>query len=196
LNFLKEVGVYDRAILVFVSDHGEEFEEHDSVFHERIYGTVTRVPLMIRFPGGEPNGTIAEPVEAIDLMPTLLAQVGVPSPKGVQGQSLLSLVRGEGSYRQLAVSESPFFGRRIAVASGHHRLVYTVAGEGRELYSYREDPLEQSDIAAERPDVADELVAAAQRWQTLVESRRQKAKEVADMKEETIEQLRTLGYLD
>ena len=51
VGYLKAVGVYDQAIIVFISDHGDEFQEHGGLFHERLYATVTRIPLMIRFPG-------------------------------------------------------------------------------------------------------------------------------------------------
>ncbi|MBZ0111557.1 MAG: sulfatase [Thermoanaerobaculia bacterium] len=196
IDFLRVEGIYDRALLVFLSDHGEEFEEHDSVFHERLYSTVTRVPLMIRFPGGQPVGRISEAVEMIDLMPTILAQLGLPAPREAEGQNLLPLIQGTGAYRDLAISESPFFGRRIAVTTASHRLFYTVAGEGRELYDYRNDPFELVDLAAAEPEIAEHLVRTAERWEELVSARSQQSEVVTDMKQETIEQLRTLGYLD
>jgi arylsulfatase A-like enzyme len=195
LAFLKEEGVFDRAILVFLSDHGDEFEEHDSVFHERIYASVTRIPLMIRFPGGRHREVVEEAVESIDLMPTLLEVLGLEPPAGVQGQSLLPRIRGEGELRELAISESLYFGRRVALATSDLRLVYTAQGGAAELYEYRRDPLEQRDVAAEHPAAVERLVRGVGQWQALVESQRHDAEEVEEMKDETLEQLRALGYL-
>ncbi len=197
VQFLKDEGIYDRSIIAFISDHGDEFEEHDSVFHERLYSPVTRIPLMIRFPGGEDARAMASVVETVDLMPTLLAAAGLAVPDGLQGQDLTALIRNEASsYRQLAVSESPFFGRRIAVATSDLRLVYTASDDSRELYRYRQDPHEQNDIAAEEPKVAQQLVEAVKSWAALVESDRPEAPDVTSMKESTLEQLRALGYLN
>jgi len=195
LAFLEEEGVYDRAILVFLSDHGDEFEEHDSVFHERIYATVTRIPLMIRFPGGRHRGVVEEAVESIDLMPTLLDVLGLEPPDGIQGQSLLPRIRGEGGLREMAISESIYFGRRVALATSDLRLVYTAQSGDAELYEYRRDPFERHDVAAEHPEVVERLVRGVGQWQALVESRRHDAEEVEEMKDDTLEQLRALGYL-
>ncbi len=194
--FLEERGLYDRAILVFISDHGDEFEEHDSVFHEKIYASVTRVPFLIRFPGGAMRQVVSEAVETLDLMPTVLASVGLAIPDNLQGQNLLPLLHGEEGHRELAVSESPFFGRRVAIATSDYRLFSTEKGGAPpELYAYRGDPLEQDDLAAEKPEVVERLQQAVVSWEALVLSQKHLASEVTEMKDSTLEQLKTLGYI-
>jgi arylsulfatase A-like enzyme len=194
-DFLKKEGVYDRALIAFVSDHGDAFEEHNTVFHERLYTPVTRVPMLVRFPEGRHGGgVIEEAVETLDLMPTLLAGAGLSLPEALHGQDLLPLIRGEEGHRELAVSESPFFGRRVALTTSEFRLIHTARGGASELYAYREDPLEQRDLAAERPEVVEQLQAGVESWEALVEAH-QHGGEVAKMKDSTIEQLRALGYL-
>lgn len=195
-KFLEERDLYDRAILVFISDHGDEFEEHDSVFHERVYSPVTRVPFLIRYPGGVGSQVVHRAVETLDLMPTLLASVGLPVPDNLQGQDLLPLIRGEEGHRELAVSESPFFGRRVAIATSDYRLISTERGSLSELYAYRDDPLEQIDLAAQKPEVVERLGQAVSSWEALVRSQKHLASEVTEMKESTLEQLRTLGYIN
>jgi arylsulfatase A-like enzyme len=51
MGLLEGVGVRQQSIVVVISDHGDEFQEHGSLFHSRLYATVTRIPLIIRFPG-------------------------------------------------------------------------------------------------------------------------------------------------
>jgi arylsulfatase A-like enzyme len=194
MEFLRQEGLYDRAILVLISDHGDAFEEHNTVFHERLYSPVTRIPMVIRFPGGKVRRVVTNAVEAIDLMPTLLASVGLEIPEALQGQSLLPLLNNAGQYRELAVSESPFFGRRVALTTSEYRLFYTERGKPSELYAYRQDPLEQIDLAAEYPDVVEQLERGVEGWEELATTQRHAAA-VARMKDSTIEQLKALGYL-
>ena len=194
-EFLKEQGLYDRAIIAFISDHGDAFEEHDTVFHERIYTPVTRVPMLIRFPGGRHGGqVVGEAVEGLDLMPTLLSIAGLDLPEAIQGQDLLPLIEGETGHRELAVSESPFFGRRVALTTSEYRLIHTEQGGVPELYAYRDDPLEQNNLAAEKPEIVEQLQAGVESWTTTVEAH-QHGGDVAKMKDSTIEQLKALGYL-
>ena len=133
MDFLEEHGIYDEAIIVIISDHGDEFEEHDAVLHDRIYSPVTRIPFLIRFPGGRYSNEFSETVQSVDLMPTLLDAVAQVPPSGVQGQSLLPLIRGTGASRRIAATESPFHGRQIALATADRRLIYTVGAELAEV---------------------------------------------------------------
>jgi hypothetical protein len=64
-----------------------------------------------------------------------------------------------------------------------------------ELYRYREDPLEQREMRAEAPDSAERLLRAVEGWETLVELDAFEGGEVEELDEETLEQLRALGYL-
>ncbi len=196
IDFLKEQDLYDKSIIVIVSDHGDEFEEHDALLHDRIYAPVTHIPLMIRFPGGALQRVVSETVQAIDVMPTLLEAVGTSLPQRIHGQSLLPLIRGSGEYSGLAISESPFHGRRIAVATPDTRLIYTVEQDRSELYDYRADPLEAIDLSSERPETVERLREGVERWQSLVKTSAQQAAEAATVDETTIENLRALGYLD
>lgn len=64
----------DDAIIVFTSDHGEEFHEHGGWFHgPTVYEEVLKVPFIIRFPGGANGGKVSEHIARhIDLLPTIL----------------------------------------------------------------------------------------------------------------------------
>ena len=197
LDFLRQRGLLERAIVVVISDHGDEFQEHDTLFHERIYSTVTRIPLILRFPDGWGQGVWDEVVESIDLAPTLLDYVEAEGAPGIQGSSLLPMLRGERQKGQgTAISESPFLGRRITLTTREDRYFLTVKGGESELYAYRDDPLEQHDLAAEQPERLQQLRRAVARWQRAVQTQRYRGEEAIELDETTLEQLRTLGYLN
>ena len=86
---LESLGLAERALVAVLSDHGEEFQEHGSVLHERLWSTVTRVPWLVRTPGGVAGQVVSTPVETLDAMPTLLGLMKLPVPKEVTGKSLL-----------------------------------------------------------------------------------------------------------
>jgi len=99
---LKELGLEDKTLVIFMSDHGEEFYDHGEAGHGSwlsfpVYSEVTHVPLIVRWPGIIPEGAeVFETVRTIDLMPTILELCGLPVPEAVQGQSLLPLFAAAG----------------------------------------------------------------------------------------------------
>jgi arylsulfatase A-like enzyme len=192
-----ELGLDERATIVFLSDHGEEFQEHGSVLHEKLYATVTHIPFMIRLPRGQMARAVPEIVETVDLMPTLLDLTGIPIPSDVQGESLVPLILGEDTRpAHTAISESPFFGHRRAVALGDHHMLFTKKTGESELYDLPKDPLEQDDIVDEHPNTAAVMRGLLESWEHrvgLLKPDRTADQEPLD--EETLEQLRELGYV-
>jgi arylsulfatase A-like enzyme len=192
---IRRLGLDESALIILFSDHGEEFQEHGSVLHEKLYATVTRIPLLMRFPGAARRGTVSTVVEGVDLTPTVLDAVGVAPPAGLHGESLLPLIRGEPPSRPaLAFGESPYFGVERFVATDEYRLQYNRVRDALELYAYRQDPHEQRDLAAERAAVVARLRPAITRWEALVApARRRPAR--GTISAETREQLEALGSL-
>jgi arylsulfatase A-like enzyme len=104
LERLRHLGLDEDTLVLFTSDHGEEFLEHGRTFHgQSVYGELTNVPLIMRWPGVLPQGrVIDETVQNIDIMPTLLDLSGLPHPEGLQGQSLMPLIVPEDEGRRQA----------------------------------------------------------------------------------------------
>jgi arylsulfatase A-like enzyme len=92
LRALQSRGLYDRALIVFLSDHGEEFLDHgDWVHGHTLYDELVRVPLVVKYPGGFHAGRrVAGQVQLLDVMPTILKSQGlpVPRPPAVAGRPL------------------------------------------------------------------------------------------------------------
>ncbi|MFH1681100.1 MAG: sulfatase, partial [Candidatus Eisenbacteria bacterium] len=195
LDALRETGLDKRATVVLFSDHGEEFQEHGSVLHEKLVTTVIRVPLLVRLPAGASAVRLEQVVEMVDLMPTLLDFAGVPLPAHVQGESLVPLLRGEGQPPYIAFSESPLLGEQRAVALGGYHMIVRKDLEATRLYDLRTDPLELEDIAGAEPDRAEVMLRHIRTWEEKVEGFSFEGGEAASVGEETLEQLKSLGYV-
>jgi choline-sulfatase len=148
---LKQMGVYDKSVVIVVSDHGDQFYEHGSVGHgDTVYQELTHVPMIIRAPGLLPKGEVVNAdVEMMDMAPTLLDLAGAkPDPK-MQGTSLVPM-----AFDQVGVSPRAALTVDGQVARGlkvdRYRLVHKGAAR-MELYDEFADPREQKDIAADHP---------------------------------------------
>jgi len=198
-HFLEELRALqlDRGtVIAIVSDHGEEFQEHGSLLHDKLYATVTHVPMVVSVPGSQRGSVIRTQVETIDLFPTLLELAGIAAPPGLQGRSLASSVRsGSEPEPRLAFGMSPFYGEQRFAADADHQLVLTLRPTRLELFAYRSDPSEQDDLAARDSALATRLSRAirARRNQTLLDS---SLRDELKLDEATATQLRALGYLN
>jgi arylsulfatase A-like enzyme len=91
---LEELGLDEKTLVIFMSDHGDEFLDHGKMGHATtVYSEVTHVPLIVKWPGVVPEGAeVFETIRTIDLMPTILELCRLPLPEGMQGQSLVPLL--------------------------------------------------------------------------------------------------------
>ena len=210
LEKLSELGLQDRTLFAFVSDHGEEFLEHGQHWHGRsVYGEVTNVPLVL-WGSGVPAGRVVEDtVETIDLYPTLLELANIEPPERVQGESLVPLFAEEadGGREPIAFSELPAppgpekEHPRLAVVEGPWKLVWNRDAPEEvpeyELYHHEEDPLNLHDIAGEHPEVVERLASRLERWwKWAADQKLDEEALTAEMSAEELEQLRSLGYVE
>lgn len=101
-----------QDVVVFFSDHGEEFWEHGKVEHgHSLYDEVIRVPLILSAPGLSP-GRIDAPVSLLDITPTLLDLLDI-SADGLQGSSLRPVARGEDGAAAALRQRPQAFGRTL-----------------------------------------------------------------------------------
>ena len=91
IDTLRARGVWDDALVIFLSDHGEEFNERGGWSHDQsVYQELLHVPLIVKFPQGRFAGTrIAEPVSLVDVYPTVAEWLSRRAPDSLDGRSLL-----------------------------------------------------------------------------------------------------------
>ena len=211
---LRELGLEEDTLVIFFSDHGEEFFDHGGGFHEdNVYGELVNVPFLMRWPGVIPEGLVVEEtVEMLDLAPTLLELVGIEVPERMQGNSLLPLLslpdKAHRWVSQPAISEwtrrTDQQGRGVDVFSiilDGYKLIYNIGGPDDvpefELYKHSADPLDQNEIASEHPDIVERLSKQLERWQkwAISEKLPTNAEEADGLDRDELERLRSLGYI-
>lgn len=148
LRELKARGLYEQALIVFLADHGEEFQDHGKWLHGRsVFDELIRIPLVVKFPGQRDAGRrVAQQVQSVDVLPTVLQELGLPVPRApvIAGHPLQAVLRG-GAPEPAAVSE---VSHRGFVAHGmrtsRDKYVQRFSPESDELYfDLKLDPQEQ-----------------------------------------------------
>src|SRR5947209_8623858 len=90
LDFLRQRGLYDRTLIVLLSDHGEGLMDHGEQEHGvLLYRESLQVPLIVKPAGAREHREVDAPVALIDVMPTILELAGCPAPR-VRGRSLVA----------------------------------------------------------------------------------------------------------
>ena len=165
-RILKHFGWAKDAILVVVSDHGEEFGDHGGKGHEfQLHGELNRVLMMLRIPGKETPSLIEANVSLVDVLPTLLALTGQEVPGGLDGMSLLPLLL-ERPWAAAGFSARPIFSHRLrlapapqhlwSVTEGHRKLIFDP--KGNHYYDLSVDRQEQNNLWPGRKEEVQDLV--------------------------------------
>ncbi len=118
---LKRMGIFDEAIVVVTADHGETMDEGHYLFgHGVLDREVLEVPLIVRLPGGESGGLrVREPVQLVDVYPTLLDLAGAPQERAhLHGRSLAGYVRGTAPESRPTFSEGGLCRQSALVFNG------------------------------------------------------------------------------
>ncbi len=95
IDYLKSNNIYNKSLIVIFSDHGEEFFEHKGWAHgHTLYNELTKIPLIIKFPGEEYKGKrISSNTGIIDIFPTLFDYLGIETEYTSDGKSLMALIK-------------------------------------------------------------------------------------------------------
>lgn len=211
---LRELDLDRKTLVVFTSDHGEEFFDHGRSFHgQSVYGELSGIPLILWQPGVIAPGTVVEQtVQSIDIAPTILGISQLPIPAAVQGHSLEPLFSARGRWTPRPAvtikartthewSPSPRDTASFSLIDDGWKLV---RHEGRsnatprfELFNHGEDPLDAHDLATEFPQTVERLADLLTKWRASVESLQlapDDPSEVADLRDAERQRLRALGY--
>ncbi|MCW5978106.1 MAG: sulfatase [Bryobacteraceae bacterium] len=205
LGSLKEQGLYEDALIVVTSDHGEEFWEHGGYQHgHSMYDEVLAVPLLMKLPGASVKGDLRTRVSTQFVMPTILELGGIrPSRSCYQAPSLAALIADHGASRideALLGSGACYQENLDAVIFRNFKLIRRLDTNREELYNLDADPDERHSLLESAPELAE----VARR--TLA-NQSEMLKRVRDCYQATdkpapfggrqrIEQLKSLGYLN
>ncbi len=164
LNTFRKTGVdMDNTMIVFCSDHGDMLGDHQFCRKCLPYEGSARIPFLVKLPDtmGIPQGRVLDqPVELMDIMPTVLDVAGVEIPDTVDGRSVLPLIQGSTEWRGYVHSE---ICRTLGGDTGYQMLTdgrrkyIWFPGLGTEQYfDLEQDPGETSDLS-QTPDRAAEI---------------------------------------
>jgi arylsulfatase A-like enzyme/Tfp pilus assembly protein PilF len=196
VRYLKSHQLYDRSTIVLLSDHGEGLGDHGEQEHGLfVYDEAIHVPLIVKQEGNAGAGRrVADLVQHIDLVPTILDYVKAPIPGQLRGRSLKPLLEGTGHPEPPSVySEALYaryhFGWSELTALTDERYRY-IKAPTEELYDLQRDPDERTNIAAARAQARQAMRAALD---TVAAGATIQAP--ADVPADARERLQALGYV-
>ncbi len=166
LEALDRNGIAEDTLLVFTADHGDFVGSHGQWDKQRPYDECVRVPFLLRWPGllGRQGRETTAPIDAQDIMPTLLSLCGLPVPDSVEGPDYADHVRGgpdPGDGAAVLINPSPFGnwprcdgGREFrGIRTDRHTYVRALDGPWL-LFDNVADPY-QMDNLCDRPEHTD-----------------------------------------
>lgn len=208
-------GLADDTLVVLMSDHGEEFDEHGFLGHgDTLHQQALRIPMILRLPGRVPAGRrITSPVGLIDLGPTIAELAGIEHPfDDAPAQSLVTEIMGRANGLTRPVfseledtlgacvtrkagkfKSCPYKG--VAVREGRFAFIHRAVTGEVQLFDYATD-------RAERRNVADQFTERTAYFESLVSEFRADVEATKTLAaphrvdSETRRNLKALGYVD
>jgi arylsulfatase A-like enzyme/Tfp pilus assembly protein PilF len=199
-DFLKINGLYDRSLIIAVSDHGESLGEHGEMEHGFfLYEPTVHVPLIIRAPTTFAVEKVTGTVELADVAPTILDIIGIPIPASYQGESLLKLMKGQKQKRSgNAYAETYYprlhFGWSALKVLYNEKKKYISAPE-EELYNLDTDSREKNNLALANPSESLNLRKKLWNFQVQRSKNALVPGAAANMDKKDLDRLRSLGYV-
>jgi arylsulfatase A-like enzyme/Flp pilus assembly protein TadD len=166
-TYLRQRGLYERSLIVMMSDHGESLGAHDEAMHGIfLYDETIHVPLLFKLPGAVLAGRrVFSRVRLVDVAPTLLSMLSLPLPPTFQGESLVPLMK---TSSKVATADLPAYAETdyphrafgwSALRSLRSGKYLFVRAPKAELYDESQDKSEQRNLAASSPAVAGTLMS-------------------------------------
>jgi len=158
LETLDQRGILDETLIVFLSDHGDMLGDHNLWRKTYAYEQSARVPMLMRWPTGlvsaERGQHMSQPVELRDILPTFLEASGASVPAGLDGRSLLSLVRnkGEGWRPWIDLEHNICYSPENhwnALTDGRTKYIFHARDGEQQLFDLKKDPQELRDLAGD-----------------------------------------------
>jgi len=204
LDQLRARGLYDSALIAVMADHGEALGEHGESTHGIfLYDETIHVPLLFKLPQQRSGGTrIDSRAGLVDVLPTILQELGMPVPPEVQGAPLLSVLKsGEGKPSETppdrpAYAESDYPHRTFgwsplrSLRAGKYLMI---EAPHKELYDQTADPKAEHNLAGTSVAVTSTLASQLDTFRQKMSTDREAPKVAANP--ELQERLNALGYV-
>jgi arylsulfatase A-like enzyme len=215
IDYLKARGAYDKTLIVFTSDHGEEFGEHGKVAYHchTVYDELIKVPLIVKLPhSAQAKTRIQSQVRSIDIVPTVLDVLGLEAPRQFDGISLVPLITGKGSpgvqdeslgLPLFAVSERDDAAGSLHVMSirTNDKKLYVIKKHDdivrRMLFDLEHDPTEQNNMFSKQ--LTEQQILSDSLWRQFERIKNQREcpqLQTVTVDRETKRKLEELGYLE
>jgi arylsulfatase A-like enzyme len=161
---IEEMGLREKTLIVFLSDHGEEFFEHGGFEHGHThYNELLRVPMIFSFPGELARNTrVSRQVRLLDVTPTVLDFLGIEPDTHLEGISLRPLLTGVGDIEpslvsllphDIAFAEAMLHGReQKSITAYPWKLIRDAVTGDEMLFNLEDDPGENTDLLTEAGD--------------------------------------------
>ena len=188
---LEELDVYDQALIVLLSDHGEGLMDHGEMDHLIfVYREVLQVPLILKLPAGKRAGQRVDMnVQLADVAPTIYRHLGLAPMPELAGVDLLDLAPPELPRRIVSESVYP------RIHFGWSDLASIVEGDLHFIDSPEPELFRLSEDPGERSNVIQEERAAARRLRAALAEVDRTLTSPAEEDPETRQRLQSLGYL-
>lgn len=175
IAYLKKQQLYDESTIIVVGSHGESLGAHGEQQHGLfVFEDAMRVPLIIKQPGSMGGGRrVADVVQHVDIVPTILDLAKAPAPSGLAGRSLRAALEGRALGPRIAYGESLFPALQHGwpsvrtVTDGSFRFV---TGPSPMLFDLEADPGNSTDVSASHVEVAARLSDALETFAKTTDS--------------------------
>lgn len=169
IHAIEQYAGLERSLIVFTSDHGEEFDDHGHREHgHTLHREVTRIPLIMTAPSLLPIRTVESDVRIIDILPTMLAMSGVTKPTDyvMEGVSLVDMIASHRDPLPVFCEGMLYGSTERTLTSGGFKLMYDEQGEIYTLFDIMADPTEMKDVAPAKKSIVSSMAKDLRGWQT------------------------------
>jgi arylsulfatase A-like enzyme len=191
---LEERGFMDSALIIITSDHGEEFGDHGGLLHRvTLFEELLRIPLIVIGEGFQSGRVRPDLVSLVDIAPTILAFAGIEAPAVMEGLDL-RIERGTEDWAGQRVF-SQYTDLLYSVRTPRWKLIERHGPRPPLLFDLQRDPTERHSVAADHAELVESLQAELTVWREALPELNRSDEAPAELSEETVEELRALGYL-
>lgn len=203
LDKLELEGLYQDSLIILTSDHGEEFWEHGGLDHgHTLYNELLRVPLIVKLPSSVRGVKIDKPVSTESLMATIADICQLEVGNSWSAPSLRPLWEGNPhtvEYPPIVSTGSLYYEDKIAVFFDQYKYIRSLVSGFEEIYDLHADEQERRSLAPFREDLVERgraLVAERRREADRIRAGLSLGEESAPLDPVTVQQLRSLGYVN